>query len=101
MNTCEKNKRTIHFELGVIVCTRGVNEYILNGIINPLELLIRHQSGDWGKVCVEDWATNDDAVKYGDRIISSYSVNSDEEPVVWIITEWDRSATTLLFPHEY
>ena len=101
MNACEKNKETIRLELGVIVSTRGVNDYIQKGIINPFRLLKRHQSGDWGNVCAEDWATNDDAIKNGDRIISSYTVNSDEEPKVWIITEWDRSATTLLFPHEY
>lgn len=61
--------------------------------------LRRHQAGDWGNLCDEDKKTNDDAVKHGYRILSAYQASSGEK--FWIITESDRSVTTILFPDEY
>jgi len=61
-------------------------------------LLERHRSGDWGDLCAEDAEANDAAVKHGGRLLSSYKVG---EEVVWIITESDRSVTTLLLPEDY
>ena len=60
--------------------------------------ITRHVSGDWGDCCPEDSEANERALNGSDRIFSVYS---REDQKVWIITEWDRSATTVLFPHEY
>jgi hypothetical protein len=59
----------------------------------------RHMDGDWGEVCQEDEQTNEDALKAGARLMSVYS--HVDETKVWVITESDRSATTVLFPEEY
>lgn len=61
--------------------------------------LSRHASGDWGEVCEEDWQSNDEALELGTRLLSSYTSRSGEK--FWIITEHDRSATTILLPLEY
>jgi hypothetical protein len=67
--------------------------------ILKFDVLDKHLSGDWGSVCKEDAATNDDAVQHGDRILSSYQIG--ERVRIWLITEWDRSVTTILLPSEY
>ena len=59
----------------------------------------RHGTGDWGDMCEEDKAYNDEALVNGGRLFSAYNYNEDTK--IWIITEWDRSATTILFPEEY
>ena len=61
-------------------------------------LLRRHVSGDWGQVCEEDGQTNEEAVKHGFRIMSVYHIGKH---IIWVITEADRSVTTLLLPEEY
>lgn len=62
--------------------------------------LRRHLHGDWGDLCDGDWQLNDAALTSGeDRLFSSYQVTPDLK--LWIITEWDRSVTTLLLPSEY
>ena len=68
--------------------------------------LSRHTRGDWGDVDHEDWETNDDAYETGGRILSAYEPSKkypqlSDDLKIWIITEWDRSATTILFPSEY
>lgn len=88
------------FPLGQLVSTRGVFDWaeeqgMQSAIMN---CVARHVSGDWGDVCVEDWASNDDAVKHGGRLLSAYTLAGTK---IWIITEWDRSVTTVLFPDEY
>lgn len=61
--------------------------------------LCRHLSGDWGDLCEDDKALNDEAVRVGDeRILSAYEKDGRK---IWIITESDRSTTTILFPDEY
>lgn len=88
-------KQKLPLELGAVVRTPGV----MNLPLDPLILaLMEHQSGNWGDVCSEDWTSNDLALEHGDRILSSYSINGTK---MWIITEWDRSVTTLLLPEEY
>ena len=52
-----------------------------------------------GDVCKEDWESNDEALKNGQRLLSEYKLPDGKR--IWIITEWDRSATTLLFPEDY
>ncbi len=64
-----------------------------------LSCLRRHNNGDWGDLCKEDKQANDYALTHDERLLSSYLFQGSEK--VWIITEWDRSATTVLFPEEY
>lgn len=67
--------------------------------------LMRHLSGDWGIQCVEDFLTNEQSLKLGNRIMSVYDTSKDyflkDNCTIWIITEWDRSVTTILFPSDY
>jgi hypothetical protein len=65
----------------------------------PAEFLSRHESGDWGEVGPEDWESNEAAVREGTRLLSAYTLNTGVK--IWIITEWDRSVTTILLPEEY
>ncbi len=56
-------------------------------------------SGDWGEVCVEDWDANELALQNGTRLLSTYTSTAGIK--FWIITEWDRSITTILLPEDY
>lgn len=88
------------FRAGQLVMTAGVNDLVQRGALNPVPYLRRHLDGDWGDLCDDDRRQNDVALKSGeDRLFSSYQVTSDLK--LWIITEWDRSVTTLLLPEEY
>jgi hypothetical protein len=87
----------IRFQPGTIVATVGATMIADNHAI--LELLRRHLSGDWGELSEEDKKANEHAVKFGDRILSSYKTESGEK--LWLITERDRSQTTVLTPGEY
>ena len=60
--------------------------------------LTRHVQGDWDDVCESDKKLNDRALENGERVLSSHTIKNT---VVWIITEWDRSVTTVLFPEDY
>lgn len=85
------------FKLGRLVATPGVLEKIPNS--DMLNGIIRHASGDWGNVCEEDARENEFSLKQGFRLMSVYKSKSGE--VFWIITEADRSVTTVLLPREY
>ena len=61
--------------------------------------LQRHARGDWGEVHPDDVGMNDQALKDGDRLLSVYEDRNKTK--FWIITEWDRSATTILLPEDY
>jgi hypothetical protein len=61
--------------------------------------LERHECGDWGECCRADWRANDAALKAGDRLVSVYRTADGKK--FWIITEHDRSMTTVLLPEEY
>ncbi len=88
------------FPLGRIVATPGALELLAATGTDPIELLSRHQSGDWGEVCPEDARENEFSVKRGFRVVSSYPVGK-RGPRIWIITEADRSSTCVLLPEEY
>lgn len=88
------NQNRTQFPLGRLLATRGVLE--LGVELWPL--IVRHARGDWGDLEAEDRAANDRAVRFGGRIFSTYTVPRGR---VWIITEADRSATTILLPEEY
>jgi len=87
------------FALGRVVATPGaLTAFERSGDV-PADFIGRHERGDWGLVCFDDWARNDAALNEGLRIVSSYTLKDGEG--IWIITEADRSATTLLLPDEY
>jgi hypothetical protein len=89
--------RPVSFPLGQVLMTPGVQEKI-----PPSEMLLalrRHAHGDWGDLGEEDRRSNDLSVKDGSRLLSTYY--SKEGVKFWIITEADRSATTVLLPDEY
>ncbi len=85
------------FELGQLVATPGALAALEEASTSPAELVGRHLMGDWGTVSKEDWAANDRALKDGERLISAYALPRTGERV-WVLTEWDRSATTVLLP---
>jgi hypothetical protein len=90
------------FKSGQLVMTRGVNDLVAdNGkfAAHVYQSLKRHLAGDWGEVCKEDRAANESALREGDRLFSVYKKVG--LPDIWVITEWDRSVTTTLFPEEY
>jgi hypothetical protein len=90
---------TTTLELGQIVATAGVDAWFTpERRVAVAECLSRHHRGDWGEVCQEDAALNDAAVEQECRVLSAYTV---DDARLWIITEWDRSVTTLLLPSEY
>lgn len=93
------------FALGRIYATPGALGLLEGSQQNAHDLLARHMHGDWGFVPRADAAANEHAVHQGLRILSSYAVGSgasqDRRGVIWVITEADRSATTLLLPGEY
>lgn len=85
------------FPLGSVVITATVNE-----CLNQTEVqsaIRRHINGDWGNLDSDDANANESALKYGGRILSSYL--SSDETKFWIITEADRSSTTILLPEDY
>ena len=91
------------FNLGQTVVTCRVNAAMgkdpdFNLVV--LKSLSLHQSGEWGDICQEDSEANDRALDPAqpDRILSAYKYDGRQ---FWIITEWDRSVTTVLFPEEY
>lgn len=90
---------TPRFQLGATLVTIGVNALIEAGKINVRPLLQRHHAGDWGDVCDADKQTNEEALAHGGRVLSVYRLESQLK--VWIITEADRSSTTILLPEEY
>jgi hypothetical protein len=87
------------FPAGQIVATPGALALLEQVNKSPLEFLSRHLRGDWGDLCQEDKTENELSLKHGFRVMSSYEVTPTEK--IWIITEADRSVTTLLLPEEY
>jgi hypothetical protein len=91
----------VKLKLGQVVMTRGIsdkvedNEGFAKFVLNCLK---RHANGDWGDLSQEDIDENELSLKQGFRLLSAYK-NGEEK--IWIITEADRSATTILFPEEY
>lgn len=90
------------FSLGQLVFTNGVYEMTQNNPLLTREIshcIVRHGRGDWGEVHEEDKVSNNLALTKGTRLLSAYTLSNQKE--IWIITEWDRSLTTVLFPEEY
>lgn len=91
-------RRGLPIQLGQVVATPGALNLLQRTNLNPFQVLSRHRSGDWGDVQTEDALANEAGAIYGNRVISSYEVAGER---LWVITEADRSATTLLLPEEY
>jgi hypothetical protein len=87
------------FKLGRVVMTPGAITALSASNESPWSFLARHLAGDWGDLDAEDKGLNDLAVKDGSRIISAYVTAKGAR--IWVITEADRSATTILLPDEY
>ena len=85
------------FPLGQLVATPNALEHITQDDI--MAALQRHVTGDWGDVCAEDKQSNDRAVVEGTRILSAYRAANGTK--FWIISEADRSSTTVLLPADY
>jgi hypothetical protein len=85
------------FRLGQLLATRGAIEAAGDDL---MQHIARHARGDWGTICDADKRLNDRALKDGTRLLSVY-VLRDGRTKIWIITEADRSATTILLPEEY
>lgn len=89
------------FSAGKLFVTRSINNLIAEDKEFSRRVFIsikRHLSGDWGDLSDEDKAANELALQQDGRLFSVYK---DGMPTIWIITEWDRSVTTVLFPDEY
>lgn len=97
---CQGAARVDLFPLGQTVMTPGISELMRNPQFAhcAVEAIRRHHAGDWGDVDAEDKRSNDIAVMRGERLLSAYTCDRTK---IWIITEADRRATTLLLPNEY
>lgn len=93
------SQTTPRFLLDQIFATPGAVQALESNGQQPMELLQRHVVLDPGELDEEDQQTNEDAVAHGERILSSYLLKDSTK--IWIITEADRSATTILLPDEY
>jgi hypothetical protein len=89
----------VRFSLGQLVATPGALDALTRTGENPLRYLARHATGDWGDVGADDHAANDRALVDGERLLSAYRLADGTR--IWIITEADRSVSTLLLPEEY
>lgn len=87
------------FSLGQVVATPGALDALIEAGHTPFEFLDRHVCGDWGELPPEDETANEQALLIGARLFSAYNLNDGAR--LWVITEHDRSATTLLLPTEY
>ena len=87
------------FESGQTVATPGALRALAEANVGAWAYLKRHLTGDWGDVDREDAAANDEAVRQGLRILSAYTLPTQQR--IWIITEADRSVTTVLLPLDY
>lgn len=89
--------QTARFAIGQLFATPGVLAEVSTADISTA--LSRHAMADWGDLCQEDIDENNRALEEGSRLLSAY--NSTSKVKFWIITEWDRSVTTVLLPSEY
>jgi hypothetical protein len=89
---------TAPLSLGRVLATPGALKLLTEARAHPFDLLARHATGDWGELCTLDRRQNEIALREGYRVFSSYEVPAGR---VWIITEADRSITTILLPEEY
>ena len=87
------------FNPGVTVITPGALDALAAAEQHPGDFLTRHLNGDWGELCEDDKAENQTALECDLRLMSAYRTSAGQK--LWIITEADRSVTTILLPEEY
>lgn len=92
-----KSRMNQRFPLGRLVMTLNAKNALSIQDMNTS--LNRHANCDWGDICEEDWETNNDALRNGHRLLSVYHSSAGKK--FWIITEHDRSVTTILLPEDY
>ena len=91
------NQDEFKFHINQAVVTRAASEVLTGSqVYAALQL---HQMGNWGEICEEDRKANEDALLHEGRLMSVF--NANDGVVFWIITEWDRSVTTVLLPEDY
>lgn len=96
--TAEQNENSdVRVPLGQVVSTANAARTLPPFVI--IDALRRHAVGDWGDVDAEDYETNNRAIQNGDRLLSAY--HAADGTKFWVITEWDRSVTTVLLPEDY
>ena len=88
-----------HVPLGAVVATPGALDALSPHPDFLRQIITRHASQNWGEVDAEDWKANDLALVSGERLLSVYTTPTGTR--VWVLTEADRSATTVLLPSEY
>ena len=98
MKEGEPHKRPL-FELGQTVATPGALESLRLAGEDPMSYLRRHVTGDWGDLPHEDIEENERSLEQDLRIFSAYHLRSGVK--IYVITEWDRSVTTILLPQDY
>jgi len=98
-NTTQQSIVTRSFPLGQTYITPGAEEALQIAGQTAIEFLRRHMSCDWGELSDDDIAENELSLKQGFRLLSNYQTGKGQQ--LWIITEADRSATTVLLPSEY
>lgn len=91
--------RLPRFLLGQLVATPAALSTLICLKVSPWTLVNRHVQGDWGDLGEQDRQENERALTAGTRLLSAYTLEDGTK--IWIITEADRSATTLLLPEEY
>ena len=91
--------RPFLFSMGRVLATRGALTTLATAAVEPSVLLARHAIGDWGDISEADWKENELSLNHGFLLISSYRLSGGTK--VWVVTEADRSTTTLLLPSEY
>jgi hypothetical protein len=94
-----ENRSQINLPLRRLVATSGAIEAMTRAGQDAAQFLARHRSGDWGEIDAQDAAANDHAVGHGERVLSAYLLKDNTK--LWIITDADRSLTTILLPDEY
>lgn len=92
-------RRVPLFPLGKVCATPGLIDALRDNAQSPLSFIARHVNGDWSEMDAHDQQANTESVTNGTRIFSSYRMKDGEK--LWVITEADRSVTTLLLPSEY
>ena len=91
-------QNSVRLPLGHVVATPAALDLVREHGLDVVALLHRHRSGDWGDVSRHDARANDRSARNGTRVLSAYDTAGGR---LWIITEADRSATTVLRPSDY
>ncbi len=91
--------KSVRFSFGQVVATPGALAALREAGDVAYLFILRHVTGDWGDLDEEDCQANEDALRRGSRLLSAYRTSLGVK--IWIITEADRSVTTLLLPEEY